>query len=118
MQLMKKKEKKEQKSCAHASERDSVVIGVKQSYRAHQSDRKSRRMEEKVGGRLCAREGRIVTRTLVALVNPLGGGTAPRTTVTTNVLQRWQQLQAVCEATGEAKGLKSAQYEGAATKWV
>ena len=113
-----KKEKKKQKLCAHASERDIVVTGVKHSRRAHQSDRKSRRKHEKIGGRLSAREGGIVPRTLAALVNPLGGGTAPGITATTSALQRWQYLQAVCEATGEEKGLQSAQYEGAATKWV
>ena len=55
---------------------------------------------------------------LAALVNPLGGGTAPGITVTTSVLQRWQQLQAVCKVTGKEKGLKFAHYEGVATNWI
>ena len=117
-QVTGKNEKRKQKSRAHAFERDTIVTGVKQSRRAHQSDRKSRRVQENIGGRLRAREGRIAVRTLAALVNPSGGGSAPKITATTSVLQRWQYLQAVCEATGEEKGLQSAQYKGAATKWV
>ena len=66
-----------------------------------------------------ARWGRSHSRAYIGgAVNPSGGGTAPGNTATTSVLQRWQQLQAVCEATGEEKGLKSAQYQGAVTKWV
>ena len=60
-------------------------------------------------------ESRIVTRTLAALVNPSGGGTAPGIMATTSVLQRWQQLRAVCKATGEDKGIESAQYKGVVT---
>ena len=112
------KGKRKQKSRAHASERDTVSDGVKQSRRAHQSDRKSRRVQEKIGGRLRARESRTVARILAALVNPSGGGTAPGITATTSVLQRWQQLNAVCKGTGTRMGCKSAQDEGAATAWV
>ena len=112
------KGKRKQKSRAHASNRDIVSDGTKQSRRAHQSDRKSRRVQEKIGGRLRARECRTVARTLAALVNPSGGGTAPGITATTSVLQRWQQLQAVCEDTGTNMGQKSAHDQGAATAWV
>ena len=112
------KVKRKQKSRAHASERDTVSDGVKQSRRAHQSDRKSRRMQEKIGGRLRARESCTVARILAALVNPSGGGTAPGITATTSVLQRWQQLNAVCEDAGTNMGCKSAQNNGAATAWV
>ena len=75
-------------------------------------------MQGKIGGRLHARESRTVARILAALVNPSGGGTAPGITATTSVLQRWQQLNAVCEDTGTKMGSKSAQDEGAATAWV
>ena len=112
------KAKRKQKPRAHASDRDIVSTGMKQFRRAHQSDRKSRRVQEKIGGRLRARESRTVARILAALVNPSGGGTAPGITATTSVLQRWQQLKADCEDTGMKKGCKSAQDEGAATAWV
>ena len=112
------KVKRKQKPRAHASNRDIVSNGVKQSRRAHQSDRKSRRVQEKIGGRLRARESRTVVCILAALVNPSGGGTASGITATTSVLQRWQQLNAVCEDTGMKMGSKSAQDEGAATAWV
>ena len=112
------KVKRKQKPRAHASDRETVGTGVQQSRRAHQSDRKSRRVQEKIGGRLRARESRTVARILAALVNPSGGGTAPRITATTSVLQRWQQLNAICEGTGTRMGCKSAQDEGAATAWV
>ena len=103
-QVMEEKEKRKQKSRAHVSDEGTVVTGVKQSRRAHQSDRKSRRVQEKLGGRSRARERRMVERTLAVLVNPSGGGTAPGITSTPSVFQRWQQLQAVCESTGEEKG--------------
>lgn len=35
-----------------------------------------------------------------------------------NVLQHWQQLQAIREVNGVEKGVKSAQYKGAATSWI
>ena len=117
-QVTDEKVKRKQKPRAHASDRDTVSTGVKQSRRAHQSDRKSRRVQEKIGGRLRARESRTVARTLAALVNPSGGGTAPGITATTSVLQRWQQLNAVCEDTGTKMGEQSAQDKGAATAWV
>ena len=88
--MQEKNEKSKQKLRAHASDRDTIVTRVKQSHRAQQSDGKSRRVQEKLGGRLRAREGRIVVCTLAVLVNPLGGGTTPGITTTTNVLQRWQ----------------------------
>ena len=100
--------KRKQKPRAHASDRDFVSTGVRQSRRAHQSDRKSRRVQEKIRGRLRARESRTVARILAALVNPSGGGTTPGTTATTSVLQRWQQLSAVCEDTGMKTGEQSA----------
>ena len=112
------KGKRKQKPRAHASDGDFVSTGVKQSRRAHQSDRKSRRVQKKIGGRLRARESRTVARILAALVNPSGGGTAPGITATTSVLQRWQQLNAVCEDTGKKPGKQSAQEEGVATAWV
>ena len=117
-QVTEKNEKKKQEPRAHASDRDIVLTGVKQSHRAHQSGRKSHKVQEKIGGWLHARESRTVARILAALVNPSGGGTAPGTTATTSVLQRWQQLQVVCEVTGEEKGLQYTQYEGAMTHWV
>ena len=73
-------------------------------------------MQKKIGGWLRIRESRTVAGTLAALVNPSGGGTALRNTATTSVVQRWQQLQAVCEVTSEEKGIKSAQYKGVATQ--
>ena len=117
-QVTEEKGKRKQKPHEHAFDRDFVSIGVKQSRRAHQSDKKSRRVQEKIGGRLRTRESRTVARILAALVNPLGGGTAPRITATTSILQRWRQLNAVCEGTGMKMGCKSAQEEGAATAWV
>ena len=112
------KVKRKQKPRAHASDRDIVSNGAKQSRRAHQSNRKSRRVQEKIGGRLHARESRTVARILAALVNPSGGGTAPGITVTTSVLQRWQHLNVVCEDAGMKMGCKSAQDDGATTAWV
>ena len=51
-------------------------------------------------------------------MNPSGGGTAPKIMATTSVLQHWKQLQAICEVSGEEKGLEIAQYEGATTNWI
>ena len=85
-QVMEKKEKRKQKSRAHASEWETIITGVKCSRRAHQNDRKRRRVQEKIGGHLHARESDIVVRTVAALVNPLGGGTVHGITATTSVL--------------------------------
>lgn len=116
------KRKKEQKSHAHASdnvsEKAKVSNGTKQSRRAHQSDRKQRRSQEKIGGRLRARECRIVERTVMALVNPSGGGTAPGITSTPSVIQRWRQLNAVRECTGKKKGKQPACNDAATHEWV
>ena len=87
---MEQKQKKEQKPHAHVSKRDSAVTGVKKSHQAHQSDKKSCQIQEKLGDWLRTRESRLVARTLAALVNPSGGGTMPRITVTTSVLHCWQ----------------------------
>ena len=54
----------------------------------------------------------------MALVNPLGGGTASGITVTTSILQSWQQLQANCKVIGEEKVIEFAQYKGAVTEWI
>ena len=113
-----RKQGKEEKSHAHAFAEGSVVTGVKQFHRTHQRERKSPMMLEKPGIRLRARESRMVARILAALEKPSGCGTVPRNTVTTSVFERWQQLQAVFESTGEEEGLQSAQYEGAATDWA
>ena len=59
------KQKKEQKLHAHVSKRDSVVTGVKLSCRAHQSDRRSHKIQEKPGGQSRARAS-------VVLCVPLG----------------------------------------------
>ena len=85
VRVMEEKAKRKQKSRAHVSVKGIVVTGVKQSHQAHQSDWKNCRIQEKIGGRLCARERRVVEHKLAALVNPSGGGTTPGITSTPNV---------------------------------
>ena len=51
-------------------------------------------------------------------MNPLEGGPVPKITATTSVLHRWKWLQAICEVTGEEKGIESIEYKGAATQWI
>ena len=44
------REKTKQNLRAHPSNKDIVIIGVEKTPKAHQSDRKSHRLEEKIGG--------------------------------------------------------------------
>lgn len=82
------------------------------------NDSKKRRVNEKMERKLCIRECPIVEHTLAALLNPLGGGTAPRNTSTLGITQHWRQLQIICEGVDEEKGVKYACQSDAATDWV